>query len=148
MITMKCALELQATATKRAEEIRQNEMEKARQKEAEIKKNTIQFCEKLGEQLEREANAGKVPEVDFYMEFHWYSGDFRGRQMFPTRKDYADKRVSFNPTGEELDLKIMADWFKPYCFTVNYKKESVWEYGWGCHKAYHVYIKPAPECLN
>ena len=144
---MKCALELQTTAVRRAEEIRQAELNIAQQKENEIKEFTIKFCERVGTLLEEKAYAGRIPEVDFYIK-HWYSEELRGREMLPTHKDYADKRLSFNPTGKKLDLKIMASWFKPYCFTVSYKEESVWQYGLGGRRVYHVYIKPNPDCLS
>ena len=140
---MKCALELVAIASAKAEEIaREKELQKMREKESR-RAETLKLCERLGAELEQQANEGKVPSVSFRC-----SGE-EGRELVKTYDDYADKRLSYRVRGEAIDLDILKEWFAQFCFEVTVSNFDYYRYGFGwCMNGCSVNIKPSPECLS
>lgn len=139
---MKCALELMMTATIRAEE--EAALKILREQEVRERKrvNTIRYCEKLGERLEQMAEKGNIPQTSFYCD------KWDNRPLVSTHSDYADKRLSYKASGDELDLELLKEWFAKYCFDVAIKEYGHYRYGWGYCKGYEVVISPAMECVK
>lgn len=138
---MKCALELVAIATTRAEEIaREEELRKQREKEAK-RAATLKMCERLGAELELQANKGQVPSVSFHC-------SMEGRELIGTCSEYADKRLSHRPKGDVIDLDILTEWFAQFCFEVSVSEFDYYRYCWGLCEGHTVNIKPNPECLK
>ena len=138
---MKCALELVAIAATRAEEIaREEELRKQREREAK-RAATLKMCERLGAELELQANKGQAPSVSF----HCSNG---GQELASTYTDYADGRLSYRPQGDVIDLDILAEWFGQFCFEVIVSDFGYYRYCWGWREGYTVDIKPSPECLK
>lgn len=140
---MRCAFDLQMTAKVRAEENAKAEILRRREEDIACKARTIEFCEKLGRELEEQAEKGETPIIRFDCE----NSDFP-RLLVATRKEYADRRVSHNPIGEPLDLNLIIEWFAQYCFEVNCRKCWTWHYGYGQVNYYWVTIAPQPQCLQ
>lgn len=139
---MKCAMELMMTATVRAEEIaRENAARVAREEQAKIAR-TIAYCEKLGAELEKMADEGKKPITSFVCD------DWKYRPLVATDRDYTDRRISYNPCGDGLDLELMAKWFTPYCFEVIIEDFFYWSHGSGRLGGYKVMITPKPACIG
>ena len=139
---MRCALDLQLTAKIKADEMAVQEALLKQREREKRKVNTIAFCERVGKQLEELAESGQTPQVCFRCE----NGQ-QHRFLTATRKDYADHRESYNPTGDGLDLEVMATWFGKYCFEVKCREDRVWHYGWGEVRCLYIVIAPKPECL-
>ena len=112
---MKCAMELMVTATVKAEENARIEAERIRRAKEIKRKITVEFCEKLGAQLEDKAQRGVKPEVEFRCD-KW------GHPLTATTRQYADRRTSYIPDGSSLDLEFLVEWFDKYCFTVSSKE--------------------------
>ena len=138
---MKCALELMAIATARANDIARAKAEReAREREERIK-CTIQICEEIGAKLEQKALKGETPT--FILRIDKYN-----RTLNSSNSEYADKRTSYYPSkmaGIEMDY--LQEWFAQYCFTVEIKTFDFWHYGCGEQTGYALTIKPNPECL-
>lgn len=138
---MKCAMELMVTATVKAEENARIEAERIRREKEIKRKITVEFCEKLGAQLEDKAQRGVKPEVEFRC-------DNYGRPLTATTKQYADGRTSYIPDINSLDLEILTEWFDKYCFTVSFKKFRFWRYYRGEMSGQIITISPSPACLQ
>lgn len=141
---MKCALELEAI---RAEAEAKNIVAKeAHRLQLEAKKvqDTIRYCENIGKALEKMAEAGETPKISLVTFSHLYS-----KKEFciaiPTRKDYADRKLSYR-LGDVFNIELMAAWFDKYCFTVSIEEalHGEYVYGWGRCKAYTIKISPVP----
>jgi hypothetical protein len=134
-------MDLVATATIKAEEIRQEQL-LVQQREYEVKKaRTLELCEQLGERLERLANAGKTPKISFECD-RWY------QPLKPTHSDYSDQRLSYRVDGKCFDIDILTEWFNSYCFAVTTEDFPHYRYSWGhCH-GYTITIAPQPACLK
>ena len=140
---MKCAMELMVTAATRAEE-NASAWAAERAKEAvERRKNTIKYCEEIGDYLERMANNGKKPTKTFLC-----GGYLHYRVLGGTHSHYKDGRLSYYAISEEIDLDVMAEWFAPYCFIVKRKECRYWSYGSGEVTGCQVTIEPQPECIS
>lgn len=137
---MKCAMELVATATIRAEEI---EAEKAReilQRKLAMRADTIAFCESIGKQLEAMAQNGKCPACQFVLSRDNYP-------LYETYSDYADKRLSYRTNGNPIDLEYLSEWFSQYCFETTNTADWGYRYGYGYMEIVKVKISPNPECM-
>ena len=91
--------------------------------------------------LEIMANEGRYPRVSFHCTTEGYD-------LSDTKKDYADKRLSYRLSGESFDLNIFAEWFTPFCFEVSFTKFPHYRYGDGLCDGYTVTIAPRPSCLE
>jgi hypothetical protein len=132
---MKCALELQMIAKARVEENRKKE-------ELTIRKHTLRECERIGDFFENQAEKGEnVCCYKFYI-------DKTGQKLKETRTEYTDHRRSYISTGLKIDIDIMREWFKPYCFNVEIQNFNYYKYGFGELKGYIIYIRPFANCLN
>jgi hypothetical protein len=140
---MRCAFDLQMIAKVRAEENAKAELLRQRQEDMARTARTIEFCEKLGRQLEEMAEKGQTPIIRFDCE----NSNFP-RLLVSTRNDYADRRTSHRSTGEPFDLNLMKEWFAQYCFEVDCHKSWTWHYGCGQVSYYWVTISPQPQCLQ
>ena len=138
---MKCALELQVIATVKAEENRRAEIEAETRKAIAIQKETIAECERIGVILEELAEKGKSPIYRFYVDRYW-------QVLKETYKDYADHRLSYNPTSLEIDINTMKKWFKQYCFDVEIKNFRFYQYWFGVRSGGEIIIRPSAECLK
>lgn len=140
---MRCAFDLQMIAKVKAEENAKAELLRQRKEDMARTARTIEFCEKLGKQLEEMAEKGQTPIIRFDCE----NSNFP-RVLVATRKEYADHRESHNPIGESFDLNLLVEWFAQYCFEVKYLKSLTWHYGCGQMSYYWVTISPQPQCLQ
>lgn len=138
---MKCAMELMVTATVKAEENARIEAERIRRKKEIKRKITVEFCEKLGAQLEDKAQRGVKPEVEFRCD-KW------GHPLTATTRQYADRRTSYIPDESSLDLEFLVEWFDKYCFTVSSKEFHFWRYYYGEVPGLIITISPSPACLQ
>jgi hypothetical protein len=138
---MKCALELVTVATMIAEQKAKEEAERKARLEAEKRERTLAFCEKIGEKLEEKANQGNKP-------CYYFDCTNRYEPMRSTRKEYADGRESHIVTDGNMSLKLMKEWFKPYCFIVKVEEMQYWHYGCGHKNGYSISIVPDPDCLK
>lgn len=138
---MKCALELQMIATVKAEENRRAEAEAEKRKAMILQEKTIAECERIGMILEELAEKGKSPIYRFYVDRYW-------RVLKETYKDYADGRLSYNPTSLEIDINTMKKWFKQYCFDVEIKNFRFYQYWLGINSGGEIIIRPSAECLK
>ena len=140
---MKCALELMATATVRANEIAEEKRLAAEREERQLRAYTEKLCEEIGAEMERMANKGKQPAFTFFCD-----EENGGKRLAETRSHYADKRLSYFATGEKFSLKMMAQYFDKYCFQVAYCPKWVWRYGYGEVRVYQIKVTPKPECCE
>lgn len=138
---MKCAMELVVTATAVAEAKKQAELLAKQRAYEEKKARTLELCERLGEQLEQFANAGKTPKLVFQCD-RWY------QPLKPTHNDYSDGRLSYRGDGKEFDIDVLTEWFNSYCFAVSKEAFSYYEYGCGYCRGYTITIAPQPACLQ
>lgn len=139
---MKCALELVATATIRAEEIARAKEEQERAYRERIRTRTIEYCERLGEQLETLADNGKTPTLYFYCDSSNYV-------LTPTYKDYADGRLSYKISNyTPINLHDLCNWFADYCFNVEVENFKYQRYGCGECSGKKITISPSPVCLE
>ena len=140
---MRCAFDLEMTAKVRAEENAKAELLR-QQKEAMARTaRTIDFCERLGRELEKKAENGEPPIIRFDCE----NRDFP-RVLVATDKEYADHRTSHNPAGATFDLNLLKEWFAQYCFEVTCRERWTWNYGCGRMSYYWVTISPQPQCIK
>lgn len=138
---MKCALELMATASVKAEENAKKEAERIAREKAARRAYTIKYCEKLGELLEEKANRGERLTTSFCC-----SED--AIPLTHSYSQYSDHRKSYYFDGESLDLDFVAEWFDTYCFKVTIEHIRYWRYGFGVQRGYEVNIIPNPECID
>jgi hypothetical protein len=138
---MKCALELMAIATVKAEEIAKAKAEReAREREERIK-CAIQICEEIGAKLERMAEQGETPTYTLYVNRFY-------RTLNATTSEYADGRTSYYASRNvSFEMDYLKEWFAQYCFIVEKKSFDFWQYGSGEQTGYALTIKPNPECL-
>ena len=139
---MRCALELVMTATIKAEEKAAFKALREQEERERKRANTIRYCEKLGERLEKKADKGELPQTSFYCD-KWDK-----RPLVSTYSDYADKRLSYREDGDELDLELLKEWFAQYCFDVAVNEYGYYRYGCGYCKGYEIVISPAMECVK
>lgn len=137
---MKCALELQMIATVRAEKLLEEENARREAAHQAIVAETLAFCEKLGQDLEKLAEKGKFPKLEFM------SSSDLNQVLVPTYRDYADHRESYTPSGN-FNFEVLKNWFAEYCFEVQLHKTYGWRYFWGEISMYRVIISPKAECL-
>lgn len=138
---MKCALELVAIATAKAEEIAKEKAlkEAAERKAREVR--TIQFCEKLEKELESQAERGKTPETTFHLD-KWSC------PLTVTYNDYADGRKSYRGDHDSIDLDMVKEWLAKYCFVTHEKDFEHSRYGWGKMIGLEIHVIPDPDCLQ
>lgn len=137
---MRCAMELQMTAMVKAEERARAEAARKMKAAAIIKAATIRKCEELGAQLEALADSGYRPYTSFYLTWN--------RVLETTNKDYADHRLSYNVTSEEINLSVMREWFAQWCFKVTEHETYGWIYGAGEVPILRISIEPDAQCLK
>lgn len=147
---MKCALDLQLRAEVRAKENAEVEAARKNAEEVARRASTIALCERLGKMLEQKAENGKKPEISFicdlgrYRFTEWCSLT-NCHRLERTYDDYADKRESY-VMKENINLKLMAEWFGRYCFKLDCCEHQVWIYGLGKCKCSLITISPNPQC--
>lgn len=141
---MKCAFELQLIAEVKAAEIAKEKAEREERERLAREKRTLAFCEELGERLENKASAGLAPEISFTLLNRWKD---EYHPATPTYGQYADGRLSYDYNYKnDIDWNLLVEWFKQYCFKIEYSKELVWVYGESRVCAYKVHISPEPKC--
>lgn len=138
---MKCAMDLCATAAVIAAENAAAEAARRQKEQQEKHDRTIAFCERIGAELESLAGKGKKPEYSFCVDSH-------GRELIGTYNDYYDKRLSYNPKGESMDISVMTEWFKPYCFIVKTVDFKYYWHGMGLNFGQRVLVSPDPDCFK
>lgn len=138
---MKCAMDLCATAAVVAAENAAAEEARRQQEIKDKHDRTIAFCERIGAELEKLASKGEKPEYTFPIDWH-------GRELKSTRSDYADKRLSYKSASKPMDISVMIEWFKPYCFAVTTAKFNYYSYNLGLNIGYQVTVKPDPDCFK
>lgn len=138
---MRCAFDLVTTANFIAEEKERLKTIQEQLEREELRVRTIQYCEKLGAELEQKSEKGEQPIIDFHCSHN-------GTPLVATFSDYADRRLSFNwsKTGK-IDLELMKQWFADYCFQVKTTPYDYYCYGLGVCSGYLVKISPAPQCV-
>lgn len=140
---MRCALDLQMVAKVKAEENTKAELLRRQKEDIARRARTIEFCEKLGKELEKKAESGNTPTISFDCQVNNFP-----RLLIATRKEYADGRISHYAVGASLDLNLISEWFAQYCFEVVCHKAWTWNYGFGKDSYYRVTISPEPECIQ
>jgi transcriptional regulator len=114
-------LEIMETNKARIERERIEKERKEREQKAQA---TLKLCEELSEKIEGLAQKGKDLTV-------YFNCTEKGAIMTPTTRDYADSRISYH-YQECIDLDLLKDYFKQYCFDITVvKRFEYWYYGCG-----------------
>ena len=137
---MKCALELTNIAIERKQEIENEKILKEMRENEARREATIQFCEKIGVELEARAAKGEKPIYIFKC------SQYKNTVLSETRKDYADGRLSYRSSGPRLNLQVLREWFAEYCFKVTIHEFAFREFGYGYDKGYDIMITPDVQC--
>jgi hypothetical protein len=137
---MKCALELTNIAIERKQEIENEKILKEMRENEARREATIQFCEKIGVELEVLAGKGEKPAYIFEC------SQYKNTVLSRTWKDYADGRLSYRSSGPCLNLQVLREWFAEYCFKVVIHEFTFREFGYGYHKGYSIMILPDIQC--
>jgi hypothetical protein len=154
VMNMKCARELIAISLENAEKKRIREEQKRLEREraeAErleiLKKRAINWCEKVGEILEKKAIDAQPLEYKVILGyFAWDKNVCRTLEKVPSR--YADKRNDYVINwNEAIYLPTIIEFFERYCFKVSYCDSWEYSYGRGVIDTLILTIKPAPQCF-
>jgi hypothetical protein len=156
LIKMKCALEL-ITEKAIIEKIRGTEEEIRRAKKyEEIKRETIQFCEKIvAPALEECARNGKAIKYCFKTckeTTDRISGEDTVRPLVEESRTYVDGTVSQRIEWEtEYSLKILTEYLKQFCYEVSISSIHYDFYGWGRNLSglrVTIFAPDLPPCLE
>lgn len=138
---MKCAVELIAIATAKAEEkAREQALKEAAEKKAR-EERTLQLCEELGKKLESKAETGETVKATFYLD-KWDC------PLTRTFSDYCDGRESYRASHDPIDLDLVKEWLAKYCFVTQEKEFEHYRYGFGKMVGREIKVIPDPECLQ
>lgn len=139
-------MDLMAMAVTRKAEMEEQKRIKEENRKAQVIQNTLSWCEKVGQELEKKAFNGEKPIYTCI--FSLENIDEEVNLIKGIKGKYADpKRLSYERYGEKLSLELIKEWFSEFCFTVQTKESKYYQYGWGCLTRYDVVIKPNPNCL-
>lgn len=149
---MKCAGELITISLENAEKKRIREEQERLERErvaAErlriLKEKTVNWCEKIGEILEKKAIDSQPLEYDVILCNSFENVYFTYKKV-PSR--YSDNRDDYDINwSEEIHLPTIIEFFKKYCFEVSFCNTWVYRYRNGECKALKLFIKPAPQCF-
>lgn len=144
---MKCAGELIVISLENAEKKRIREERAAAERFRILKEWTVNWCEKIGETLEKKAIDAETLEYDVILRPSWRGeGIYNTVKKVPSR--YSDKRDDYDIKVEEVYLPTITEFFEKYCFKVSYYTSWIHSYGSGELKALKLTIKPAPQCFK
>lgn len=136
---MRCSMDLMTTAMVVQEEQRVAKQIAEEKHQIEVMEKTVKWCEEVGKILEEKAEKGFSPRHTFVM---WGADE-----MIATYDDYADRRKSYKYSGNELNLGVIKEWFKQYCFTLDIQEIEFWKYFYGKVRGLSITIEPDPICL-
>ena len=139
-------MDLMAMAVTRKTEIEEQKRIREEERKAQVIQNTLEWCEKVGQELEKKAFNGEKPIYTHLSSLDNTNGDIslvRG-----VKGKYADlRRLSYEEYGDRLNLDLIKKWFNEFCFEVETKEVLYYKYGWGCLRRYRLVIKPNSNCL-
>lgn len=114
---------------------------------------TRQWCELvLAPMLEENASKHHIHKCVV-----WFDGTQNSTVVHHLKEkphsDYSDNRLCADIISQEIDLNVLRDYLKQFCYTINvltgnytYARLPYWKYGYGMYKATLWEVKPAPKC--
>ena len=138
---MKCAMDLITISARVVAEQEEDKRMAEERRKQELRKDTLDFCEALGERIEKRAWNGYRPCAGFYTDADYNT-------IESTYADYRDGGLSYKYGTEsvELDPEIIQEWFSDYCFQVIEESFSYRMYHYGDRTGRKFTIAPVPEC--
>ena len=145
---MKCARGLIAISLK-VEELRRLERERRAAEALRIlKERTINWCENIGEILEKKAIDAQPLEYEILLMKSIEEGIYYTIEEVSSR--YCDNRKDYNVNWyNTIHLSTVIEFFEKYCFEIILEKPNylTYSYGVGCIDTRTLTIKPAPQCF-
>jgi len=141
---MKCAGELIAISLKVEEEKRLERERRAAEELRILEERTINWCEEIGEVLEKQAMDGQPLKYNVLLA-KYSNTIFRTVKEVSSR--YCDCREDYEINWDKLHLPTIIKFFEEYCFETVLEDFVIYSYGRGPLNACKITIKPAPQCF-
>ena len=110
----------------------------------------IEFCEKIGKELEEKAQARQP--LEYFVKLDTTTNKYGhevARTLVKDSYGYADGTASYHATSDgEFSFEVMQDYFKMHCIETKVSDSCYARYGWGslsC-KLLRVYVPANLKC--